>query len=164
LVKTSDNNVTVIPINKNGEASETVLQKHYKVLRSASSSVPGVINTLKSQLNVIGFILPTYIKIQFKDKFLNKLTQTTNVTDLKTKIPIDEFKTFYAFVLYNVTGISVKQIKQVIKNEIDPNGKILNDKNNQRMLHQYHEFILTYGNKSRPSMFKFNEFEIPFNP
>ena len=167
LVKTQDNNITVIPIDKNGKTSETVLQKHYKVLRSASSSVTGAINTLKSQLNVIGFILPTYIKIQFKDKFLNKITQTNDLSDLKTKIPLDEFKTFYIFVLYNVNvknDISIKQIKQLIKNEIDPNGKILKDVNNQRLLKQFHEFLLTYGNKSRPSMFKFDEFEVPFNP
>ncbi len=155
MVKTANNNVTAIPIDKSEKTFESVLQKHSKVLRSSSSSVTGAINTLKTQLNVIGFILPTYIKIHFKDKFL----KTTNIT----KIPFDEFKTFYVFVLYNITGISVKQIKELIKTEIDPDGKILNDKNNQRMLHQYHEFLLTYGNKNKPSMFNFSKFEIPFN-
>jgi len=164
LVKTQDNNVTAIPVDKNGKTPEDILQKHYKVLRSTSSSVTGTISTLKSQLNVIGYIFPTYIKIQFKDKFLNKITQTSDKSDLKTKIPLDEFKTFYIFVLYNVTGVSVTQIKQLIKKEIDPDGKILNDKNNQRMLKQFHEFLLTYGNKSRPAIFKFNEFEVSFNP
>ena len=164
LVKTQDNNVTAIPVDKNGKTPEDILQKHYKVLRSTSSSVTGTISTLKSQLNVIGYIFPTYIKIQFKDKFLNKITQTSDKSDLKTKIPLDEFKTFYIFVLYNVTGVSVTQIKQLIKKEIDPDGKILNDKNNQRMLKQFHEFLLTYGNKRKPTIFKFNEFEVSFNP
>jgi hypothetical protein len=165
-----DNNTTdiiAIPVDKNGKTPEDfkdILQTHHNTLMSASSSVTGVISTLKSQLNVIGYIFPTYIKIQFKDDFLKKITQTTDISDLKTKIPLDEFKTFYVFILYNVTGVSVKQIKEVIKNKIDPHGKILNNENNQRMLRQFDEFLRKYGKKNKSTIFKFNEFEVSFNP
>jgi hypothetical protein len=182
-------NVIAIPINKNGKVPENfkiegfedkekedlqnILQKHSETLKFVSSSVNSIINTLKSRLNVIGYILPTYIKIHFNQKFLNNTnnkTQTTNTSDskTKTKIPLDEFKTFYVFILYNVntggTSISVKQIKQIIKDKIDPHGKILNDETNQEKLNQFDMFLRKYGNKSGiQTTFKFNEFEVLFD-